>query len=220
MKKCLFAVVVLSFFFSSCHTVSSFESPDSFRNLHGTLYLANGKTFEGRLIIQTGNLFGPVIKAYAEGDKIPAQFNVRDVVGYRIDRGYFALKHKEGSFAIERGYAFMKRLSPEDSKIHLYEAQEKERESGKGSQSITSRYQTEYYVEFPHDEEAVVHSVNGSRIVPHFEEKISRLVSDCPSLAKKIAAKENGYVYAQVSFFKEKKKEVWLRIIEEYNRCP
>jgi hypothetical protein len=48
---------------------------------------------------------------------------------------------------------------------------------------------------------------------------MSGMVSDCPSLAQKIAAKESGYFYAQVSLFKEKRAEVLMNIIREYNRC-
>jgi hypothetical protein len=83
----------------------------------------------------------------------------------------------------------------------------------------TVRHEPEYYVQLPNEDENFVHAANGTTFVPHFEEKVSRLVHDCPALAKKIAEKKPGYFYAQVSLVREKRAEVLMRIIEEYNEC-
>jgi hypothetical protein len=64
-----------------------------------------------------------------------------------------------------------------------------------------------------------VWALNGAKFVPDFHQKVSKLVSDCPTLAAKISNKENGYFYAQVSLFKEKRAGVLLNIIDEYNNC-
>ena len=74
-------------------------------------------------------------------------------------------------------------------------------------------------MQLPNESTSNVYPLGGSRFVPNFDEKMSRMLSDCPSLAKKIAAKESGYFYAQVSLFKEKRADVLMNIIEEYNRC-
>jgi hypothetical protein len=115
----------------------------------------------------------------------------------------------------------MKRLTPESSRIHLYEDVEKVSETNRanGNSYTNTRYETEYYLQLPNEAGSDVYALNSSRFVPNFDEKMSRVVSDCPALAQKIAAKENGYFYAQVSFFKEKRANVVMTIIEEYNRC-
>ncbi|MBO9684222.1 MAG: hypothetical protein J7502_16410, partial [Flavisolibacter sp.] len=58
-----------------------------------------------------------------------------------------------------------------------------------------------------------------SRFVPDFNGKMSKLVADCPLLAAKISNKEDGYFYAQVSLFTDKRVNVIMNIIEEYNNC-
>ena len=185
----------------------------------GTLYLTNGRSVEGKLVIQTGNPFSGDVKVYADGDKKPMNFNLGDVNGYRIRNDYYELKEKKGGISIGRRLSFMKRLTPENSKIHLYEDMEKVTESGKGNANSQSRYETEYYLQMPNESSEEVYPLGGSKFVPNFDEKVSRMVSDCPSLIQKIAAKENGYFYAQVSLFKEKRAEVLMNIIREYNRC-
>jgi hypothetical protein len=216
-------ILLLSAFIllSSCGSIASFESPNSVRNISGTLFLSNGKSVDGKLVIQTNNLFSSDVKVYTEEDKKPMHFDLGQVVGYRIRNDYYALKEKKGGIAVGRRLSFMKRLTPETSRIHLFEELEKVTETNKvnGNNHTRSRYDTEYYLQLPMEEGAAVYPLGGSRFVPNFDEKVSQMMSDCPDLARKIAAKENGYFYAQVSLFKEKRAEVLLRIIEEYNRC-
>ncbi|HEX6913803.1 MAG TPA: hypothetical protein VF145_01095, partial [Chitinophagaceae bacterium] len=76
-----------------------------------------------------------------------------------------------------------------------------------------------YYMQFPSETGDGVWAVNSSKFVPNFDEKMSKLLEDCPALAKKIAAKENGYFYAQVSVFRERRADVLMTIIKEYNEC-
>ena len=187
----------------------------------GTLYLTNGKSVDGKLVIQMGNLFSSDVKVYAEGDKKPMHFDLGEVEGYRIRNDYYALKEKKGGLAIGRRLSFMKRLTPENSRIHLYEDLEKVTETNKVNGNTNNRtyYETEYFMQLPGEEGSAVYALGGSKFVPNFDEKMSRMVSDCPSLSQKIAIKEDGYFYAQISLFKEKRVNVLMNIIEEYNRC-
>ena len=115
----------------------------------------------------------------------------------------------------------MRRLTAENSRIHLYEDMEKVSETNKanGVTSSRTRYEREYYLQLPNEQSDDVFPLGGSRFVPAFDEKMSRIVSDCPALAQKIATKADGYFYAQVSLFKEKRVNVLMNIIEEYNKC-
>lgn len=221
MQRILLSAVVITFLFTSCGSISSFESPNSLRNMTGTLFLANGKSVDGKLVIQTGNMFSSDVKIYADGEKEAMKFKLDEVEGYRIRNEYYSLKEKKGGIALGRRLSFMKRLTPENSRIHLFEDVERVSETSRagGSNATRYRYETEYYMQLPNETGAEVYPLGGSKFVPNFEEKMSRMVSDCPSLSQKIAAKESGYFYAQVSLFKEKRAEVLMNIIEEYNRC-
>ncbi|MDB5207712.1 MAG: hypothetical protein JWR72_2787 [Flavisolibacter sp.] len=205
--------------FSSCGSVSSFESPNSFRNMNGTLFLRNGKSYDGKLLIQSASFISRPIKILTEGDTRPMQFNLDEVEGYRIRNDHYDLKELKGGLRLGKELSFMKRLTKEGSRIHLYEHLKRVAENSKGYAAISTRYEIEYYMQLPNEEAQEVYPLGGSRFVPNFDEKVSRLVGDCPELARKIAAKESGYFYAQVSLIREKKVDVLMNIIEEYNRC-
>ena len=207
----VFIFVLLS---SGCRTLSYFESPNNLRNLEGTLLLHNGKTVDGRLVIETENIFSSPVRVYADGDKKPMRFGLNEVKGFSLRNETYVLKEIREGLSIGRRQYFMKQLTRDSSRIHLYEFLSKETIN-----KTATRHEPEFYVELPNEEPGLVFAANGSRFVPHFEEKVSRLVSDCPALAEKIADKRPGYFYAQVSLLKERRAEVLLKIIDEYNAC-
>lgn len=190
--------------------------------MDATLFLANGKSVEGKLIISTENTLGSPVKIYLQGDSKPQKYNLSEVKGYQIRNDFYELKQIKGNWSIGKNMSFMKRLTPKDSRIHLYENTERVSVSNTnrdGSTTNTNRYETQYYMQFPNEEGDGVWAVNSSKLVPNFDEKMSKLVADCPTLATKIAAKEPGYFYAQISLFNEKRAAVLWSIIKEYNDC-
>jgi hypothetical protein len=194
--------------------MSYFESPNNLRNIDGTLHLKDGKKLDGRLVVETENVFGSKVRLYTEDEKKPMQFSLNQVKGFSIRGDEYELKEIREGISIGKRQFFMKRLTPQNSRMHLFEFSKKET-----TNKTSTRHVTEFYVQLPDEEEDLVYSTNGSHFVPHFEDKVSRIVSDCPSLARKIASKQNGYFYAQVSLLKEKRADVMLRIINEYNDC-
>jgi hypothetical protein len=222
MKPLLPLIFFVSLIFASCRSASSFESPNSLRNISGTLHLTNGKTVDGKLIINTENPFGSPVKLVMDGEKKPQKYNLHDVEGYEIRGEYYELKEVKGGLSFGRNFSFMKRLTPKDSRIHLYENMEKVtsvQNNRDGSSSNNVRYDTQYYMQFPSETGDGVWAVNSSKFVPNFDEKMSKLVADCSALATKIANKEPSYFYAQITVFKEKRAEVLWNIIKEYNDC-
>lgn len=109
---------------ASCKT-ASFETPNSLRYMPGTLYLTNGRTVEGKLVVNTNNSLGSAVKLYVDGEKKPQRYDLHDIEAYQIRGEYFELKEIKGGFTIGRNMSFMKRLTPADSRIHLYENTEK-----------------------------------------------------------------------------------------------
>lgn len=198
----------------SCRSLAYFESPNNLRNIEGTLYLQDGKAYSGKLVIETENAFRSPVRLYVAEERKPMQFRLADVKAYRVRNDLYELKEIREGISLGRQLYFMKRLTPESSRMHLFEFLRKERVN-----KTAVRHERDYYVELPKEAGNVVYGAGGSTFVPHFEEKVSRLVQDCPSLAKKVAEKRPGYFYAQVSLVPEKRAEVLLRIMEEYNHC-
>jgi hypothetical protein len=201
------AILVASL--ASCTTFPVFSSPNDFRHMLGTLYLANGDSIKGTLDINSHRFGGKPVTIHTEKMEKPLQFYKHEIASYRIFHDHYELKATGGG-----EYRFMKRLTGENSKIHLYENLVKEGPSGKGGYT---RHRTDYYIRFAHESHAV--PLKSSRYLPGFEKKMSRALRHCPELAAKIQKKERGYVYSESSLFKDDRENVLLHIIEEYNRC-
>jgi len=184
-----------------------------------TLYLTNGRTYTGKLIVRTSNYSNSAVRMYLEDDKKPMNFSIMDVKGYELRNNYYELKEVKGGIRLGREYSFMRRLTKEDSRIHLFENTEKVTTSNGPNQGSYTYYETNYYMQLPGEEGDAVWPLSSTKFVPNFEDKMSKMVSDCPSLARKIANKEEGYFYAQVSLLKEKRANVLMQIIDEYNNC-
>jgi hypothetical protein len=213
-----FIAFILIIGFASCKSAAYFESPNNLRNISSTLYLTNGKTYSGKLVVNKDAFLGNAVQLYQEGDKQPMRFNLTEVEGYETRGEYYAMKQIRSGLTLGRNYSFMKRLTKDNSRIHLYENLEVSTTTDRYGAS-SKRYETQYYLQLPGDESSAVWALSSTKFVPNFDEKMSKLIADCPTLANKIANKEQGYYYAQVSLFKEKRAEVLFTIINEYNKC-
>jgi hypothetical protein len=139
--------------------------------------------------------------------------DINKISGYWFDSTYYALKkvdiHMNGIYRL----LFLKRLTGENSRIQLYELYE----SGRGNDSGEPDHS--YYLSYPSCGPLDAINTRSSLIIPSFEQKMSLLVEDCPGLAQKILAKNNGYFIPVASFNIKKHPDVLLRIINEYNKC-
>lgn len=207
----LFAILFLC---PSCRTLSYFESPNNLRNIDGMLYLQDGKSYEGKLVVETENLFGRPVKLYHNEEKKPMQFSLSQIKAFSVRNELYELKEIREGIALGKRFYFMKRMTPENSRIHLFEFLKKETVN-----KTATRLEPEYYIQLPNEKEEVVYASNSTKFVPNFEEKVSRLVADCPILSQKIAEKRPGYFYAQVNLLKERRADILLKIINEYNQC-
>ncbi|MGZ8537590.1 MAG: hypothetical protein ACXWV9_04960 [Flavisolibacter sp.] len=209
------AITLISVLFLSCRS-SYFNSPNDLRYMEGTVFLNNGKTIDGKISVNSSGFLSSPLKVYTEEEKKPMQFPLRDIKSYRIRNDYFDLKNIRGGISVGQHAVFMRRLTKEDSRIHLYEHMV---QSNNKQDLHRNRYDIHYFMEIPSENSFDVWPVEGSKFVPEFDEKMSKLVADCPDLSRKIADKEEGYFYRQVTVFREKRMDVLLNIIEEYNRC-
>lgn len=208
----LLLLVILSSI--SCRSLTYFASPNSLRNIDGTLYLRNGKSFTGKLAIQTDNVLGSPVKLFVHGDEKPMQFALASVKAFTIGAETYELKEIKDGFPLGRQLVFMRRLTPSDGRFLLYEHLQKHTVN-----KTSVRYDAEYYLQLPDEKNDFVYASTGSRFVPFFDQKASLLVSDCKELAHKIREKKEGYFYHQVSLVREKRLDVLMRIVTEYNQC-
>ena len=218
--KTTLLVAVISVILASCKSAAWFETPNDLYNINGTVYLTNGKTVDGKLSVDDG--WDGVVKVYLPGEKRPQRYKYDEVEGYRIRNEYYELKEIRDGSALSRRYRlhFMKRLTPDDSKIHLYEYLDKSTSySGYRRTRPTTTLEKNYYVQLPSEKYDGVWDISMSKFVPNFDEKMSEIVHDCPALSQKIASKEKGYFYPLVGLSDEKRVDVLWDIITEYNKC-
>lgn len=214
IKQSLFPWLLIVPFMLSCKSFSYFESANNLRNVEGTLHLQNGRSYTGKLIVNTDNVFGSPLKLYEAGDKKPMRFDLHDVKSYAVNGHHYEAKEISEPLSIGRRLLFMKRLTPEGSRLHLYELLRRETVN-----KTAVRYHREYYMQLPGKEEAFVFATDGATFVPNFDKKVSLLLKDCLALAQKIKAKKKGYFYHLIEPSAEKRLLVLRRIIDEYNNC-
>ena len=212
----LLAVIIS---FSSCRSMAYFDTPNNLKNMPATLDLVNGRSYKGKLVVHTNKYSATAVKMYVDDDKKPMNFSIAEVQGYQFRNDYYELKEVRGGIRIGKDYSFMKRLTKENSRIHLYENTVKVTTSNGPNMGSYTYYETQYFLKLPNEEGDAVWPLSSSKFVHNFDEKMSKLVADCPSLATKSANKEDGYFYAQVSLLKEKRANVLMDIIDEYNNC-
>ena len=205
---------------ASCKSAAWFDTPNDLENINGTLYLSNGEEIVGKLSVDDG--WNGVVRINVPGEQKTRRYKFFDVKAYKMRNDYYELKEIKDGNALNRDFRlhFMRRLTPENSRIHLYEyLEQKTSHTGdRRSRTVTSLEKT-YYVQLPSEKGDGVWDIGLSRLVPNFDEKMSKIVRDCPSLSQKIADKEKGYFYHQVGPNDEERMDVLWNIIEDYNKC-
>jgi hypothetical protein len=217
MKPLLLALLLIA----GCKSTSYFSTPNYVSKCRATLYLTNRDTLPGELSVtlednghlSSGARYPAFVNFTPEGKDTAQRISLDRIVGYRLGTSFYALKVVDiRTNGIQR-LLFLQQLTPDSSKIQLYELHE----SGQANATGESLYT--YYLALQGFSRLEAINTRGSRIIPEFEEKMSAIVADCPTLAARIRAKEKGYYIPLVSFDARKHPDVLLRIITEYNHC-
>jgi hypothetical protein len=218
--KTTLAILAIAVTVASCKSAAWFETPNDLNNINGTLYLVNGENLQGKLSVDDG--WNGRVRLDVPGEKKSRKYPFHDVKGYQLRGDYYELKEVRDGSSFSRNFRlhFMRRLTPENSRIHLYEYLDKETThiGSRRDRSVTSLEKT-YYIQLPSENGDGVWDIGLSRFVPNFDDKVSKLVSDCPVLAQKIASKEKGYFYPQIGYSDESRVDILWNIINEYNKC-
>lgn len=196
------------------------------RLINGTVYTNDGREIPGQVTLnleqyRASRTQVTVVTKDSKKEVIP----ITEVKGINIRSDYYEPKLIDmGGFGNNDEFRFVKRMTKEGSKIQMYELfQQVTRQANSRFNNMNNTYQQpdySYYIVTPaHTRQMPAWNIEGRRLSPNFEEKMSEIVKGCPSLAEKIKNKEKGYFYAQVSFNGQKKIETMLGIIDEFNRC-
>jgi hypothetical protein len=209
---------------NGCKSTSYFKSSNDLLNEDSHVVLMNGTEIDGKLTVQfetgheTNKQLGLVTK---EGTT--RRIIVTDVK-YYIYKGdyYFPKEINLEAYEIPardkiyqpniNNLLFVKRLTSADAKMSLYELYQPRTQSTDGADHF------DYFVSLKNDDRLAAWSIRGVKFFPDFDDKVSAMVADCPSLVEKIKQKQKGYSLKQLSI-DGKKEDVIKRIINEYNNC-
>jgi hypothetical protein len=219
MKELFLPIAAMIFIVTniSCGPAGYFSTPNEVRNIPSTVYLKDGEVIEGKLHVNS-NLWGKQsVKIHKEPDNEVVMLDIENLKGYKSHNSFYDLK--EISTGVGKGYhhKFMKRLTPADSRIHLYEHVAKVNLPDKNKPG--KKISKEYYIQLPNEKGDIVWSLGSKKFHPHFNRKMAGVLKDCPTVSKKVADRVDGYSYHHNSFLPQNKPEILLKIINDYNNC-
>ncbi len=223
----MYKLTILLLFYlitQGCKTYSYFNSPNNLLNESCQVFLNDGTEVDGKLTIQfeTGHDNNKLLKIITN-TTTDKEILATDIKYYKYNNALYFPKainleayqipYKDKLFTPDvNNILFLKRLTNDSAKLQLFELYRSK------NNSLEEFDQYDYYVSFSNENRFVSWSIRGIKFFPDFEDKMSKIVSDCPLLAEKIEQKQNGYALKQVSL-DAKKNEVIKRIVEEYNKC-
>ncbi len=195
-----------------------FKTPNDLYKQPATVYLNDGTEKEGQLTIQLETQFASNNSAtlFDKEKKQTENIPVKDINYYKIKDNYYLLKELDLDLNGTYHSLFVKRLTDENSRIHLYELQQRYRSTESGEDRKL------YFISFPTSSKYEALSIYSKELAHEFESKMSEVVKDCSSLADKIRTKTKGYYIPSaptLAFPESKRIEVYKRIIGEYNNC-
>jgi hypothetical protein len=204
---------------AGCSPSNYLSTPNNTQKAKVILYLTDSSKIPGQITVAFERYYSAAmvlpnyLEFIPEGQVASERIDLKNILGYSYGPDYFALKRVDIYMTNVYHLLFVKRLTPEKSKIQLYELHE----SGYGSPTGEASYS--YYLSFPKFSPLTTINAHSSDIVPNFDLKVSKMVDDCPALADKIRNKEKGYFLPAVTFDIRRPGEVLLKVIDEYNQC-
>ena len=214
-----FLFLFLIFIATGCGSSMYFSTPNNVQREKVVLYLTDSSKITGQITVSFERYYSslltipPYIEFIREGHINKERIDLKNILGYAFGQDYFALKKVDIFMTNIYRLLFVKRLTPANSKIQLYELHE----SGYGNATDEARYS--YYLSLPGYSPLTTINAKSSDVVPDFDVKVSKMVAGCPVLADKIRNKEKGYFLPAVTFDAKRPSEVLLKIINEYNEC-
>lgn len=212
LAKIFSGIVVI--FLISCNS-SFYNNVNDMGGQPATLYLKNGNVLNGKLEIRSFDEFSSVQKiTFSEGNTNRYQwFYPKDIEGIYFNGAKYSLELIQAmDMWNKRAYKFLKNITPNQGKMQIFEDEYTEKNSFGNIEKVTK-----LYIKLPNNEG--VFEAQSDRFIPNFNEKVSRYLSDCPSVSSRILNKEKEFSYAFVNQGEVQRKQVWMNIVFEYNQC-
>ena len=212
LAKIFLGIVVI--FLISCNS-SFYNNVNDMGGQPATLYLKNGNILNGKLEIRSFDEFSSVQKiTFSEGNTNRYQwFYPKDIEGIYFNGANYSLELIQAmDMWNKRAYKFLKNITPNQGKMQIFEDEYTQKNSFGNIEKVTK-----LYIKLPNNEG--VFDAQSDRFVPNFNEKVSRYLSDCPSVSSRILNKEKEFSYAFVNQGEVQRKQVWMNIVFEYNQC-
>jgi hypothetical protein len=212
LAKIFLGIMVI--FLISCNS-SFYNNVNDMGGQPATLYLKNGNVLNGKLEIRSFDEFSSVQKiTFSEGNTNRYQwFYPKDIEGIYFNGANYSLELIQAmDMWNKRAYKFLKNITPNQGKMQIFEDEYTQKNSFGNIEKVTKMY-----IKLPNNEG--VFDAQSDRFVPNFNEKVSRYLSDCPSVSSRILNKEKEFSYAFVNQGEVQRKQVWMNIVFEYNQC-
>ncbi len=205
-------VVPVLFFLCGCKSTSYFSSPNTVLKKEAVVNMLGGIQKKGLLSIALEtNYTVNYISLESEG-KVE-RLLIDSVQSYTLDNEMYVPKNIMVDFDGPLQLLFVKKLTPDTSRIQLYEFFQNRMQANARENLLL------YFISFPSFNRLETWGMGSKNLVPNFQQKMSAIVADCVELAKKIQAEQKGYYFSQFTISNITKKEVLQRIITEYNLC-
>ena len=205
---------IMVMFLISCNS-SFYNNVNDMGGQPATLYLKNGNVLNGKLEIRSFDEFSSVQKiTFSEGNTNRYQwFYPKDIEGIYFNGAKYSLELIQAmDMWNKRAYKFLKNITPNQGKMQIFEDEYTQKDSFGNIEKVTK-----LYIKLPNNEG--VFDAQSDRFIPNFNEKVSRYLSDCPSVSSRILNKEKEFSYAFVNQGEVQRKQVWMNIVFEYNQC-
>ena len=205
---------IMVIFLISCNS-SFYNNVNDMGGQPATLYLKNGNVLNGKLEIRSFDEFSSVQKiTFSEGNTNHYQwFYPKDIEGIYFNGAKYSLELIQAmDMWNKRAYKFLKNITPNQGKMQIFEDEYTQKNSFGNIEKVTK-----LYIKLPNNEG--VFDAQSDRFVPNFNEKVSRYLSDCPSVSSRILNKVKEFSYAFVNQGEVQRKQVWMNIVFEYNQC-
>lgn len=185
---------------------------------NGSVTLEDGSTQEGTVkFVVTKDLGDMKYFWFTPASEMkPKMMRSGDVKYFTVkEKTFYPIRTKEDDLAIGNSRIFMERLNgSDDDKFKMFFYRKVEANSKEFAANKPYLLNTGYYVMLPEFKNA--HEITDMTFTP-FAKKMSEYLKDCPEVADKIKDKKDGYKY---NMFKgAENNEVFLRIMDEYNKC-
>ncbi|MBC7935505.1 MAG: hypothetical protein H7Y86_09170 [Rhizobacter sp.] len=209
----LYIALIFILSFTSCKTISYFNTPNDVFKENSAVYLTDGTVAKGMLTVNFET--GRDAKDYIILQEGPADKKIKlaNIEYYKIGNTSYHLKKVDVLLNDFQQLLFVKRLTPDSSRAHFYELYQQK------SKSPDGREYYYYFVSLPGYDRLVAYNIASKYFQPKFDEKVSKMFLDCMPVATRIRNRESGFYLQTFTLSDKKKVAVWQRIIKEYNQC-